>query len=228
MFIEHLRHNKYYRLLFLIPSFLVSSWAIFLLIERIFAFPNQRDRAIATIFYFTTQSNLLVWIILAISFTKLIHRSWFRYLSFIALINILMTGLIFHIFLSSFLDVVELMQHVLHTIVPIIYIVYYMLFLSHKISYKSCYIGLIYPLIYLALVYLFIEPLFGEKLNAIYPNLTSAHYIYPFLDPLYYQSGVYGLIGFILGVLAPSITLLSVLMIYVISQIHKTSSSSEL
>ncbi|MFU8793553.1 MAG: hypothetical protein ACNA7K_05950 [Acholeplasmataceae bacterium] len=220
MFFYDIVHNKYFKLFMLTSAFLMSSWAIFLLVERIFAFPNQLDRAIATVFYFTTQSNLLVWVVLVQSFTKLTAKSWFKTLSFIAVIDIIITAVIFHLFLAPFLHSVELMQHVLHTFVPLIFVMFYALFLSSKMAYKKFYLSLIHPLIFLFLIYVFVEPFFGDRLNVIYPDYESARYVYPFLDPAYFSSGIYGLILFIIGVLTPFISLTAVLVIFLTGHVH--------
>lgn len=204
----------------LIPAFLVSSWAIFLLIDRIFSHQDILNRSLATLFYFTTQSNILVWVVLIFCFTRLTNRKWFRNLSFIALIDIIITSLIFNLFLASFLDHIEIMQHVLHTIVPIIYVIFYILFLSEKRSYKTFYISLFHPLVFLFSVYLFIEPFFGNSLNVIYPDHDSGRFIYPFLDPNNYASGIFGLTLFIVGVLTPFIALTSLVMIYITARYH--------
>ena len=221
MFLLNFRDKQSYKLSLLIPAFLVSSWAIFLLVYRIFEFPNQQDRALATLFYFTTQSNILIWFVLLLGFTKFAHHKWVQYLAFIALIDILITGIVFHVFLASFLDQIELMQHVLHTVVPITYLLFYTLTIKQKLPIRKFYIALIHPLIFLISVYLFIEPIFGDILNVIYPDLESARYVYPFLDPVYYELKILGLIGFISLVLTPFICLISIASISFIQVYHK-------
>ena len=63
-------------------------------------------------------------------------------------------------------------------------------------------------------MYTIIEPLFGNYIESIVTDFVSARYIYPFLDPRNYERETLGLISFNLGILAPLIALLSLLLSY--------------
>jgi hypothetical protein len=61
----------------------------------------------------------------------------------------------------------------------------------------------------MALVYLIIEPVFGDLMEELMTTFESARYVYPFLDPNQYERGIVGLILFNLGLLAPAMSLLA-------------------
>jgi hypothetical protein len=162
--------------------------------------------------YFTTQSNLLLIIVSSLYLFKKDKPKWLPNLAFIALINIFVTGVVFHVLLTPFMARVSFLNHMLHTVNPVIYILFYFLISPEKIIPKKFYISLIYPLIYMMFVYLLIEPIFGNLLDQLMPDFVGARYVYPFLDPRTYHSGIQGLIIFNLGILAPIIALIAYLL----------------
>lgn len=188
---------------------------------------NPFGYTLITYFYFTTQSNILVIIVASLFLfrqKKSIHQST---LSFITLVNISMTGIVFHTLLTPYMVSVGFINHVLHTINPILYFIFYFLFIKDELPMKKFWIALIYPLLYMSFVYIVIEPVFGDLMDSLMSTFPSARYVYPFLDPGSYQRGVLGLLLFNLGILAPLIVLFSFLLIYSKSRFeHKINAFS--
>jgi len=172
------------------------------------------EYTLITHFYFTTQSNILITIVAILFLFKQKKGQGFTILSFISLINITVTGIVFHILLTPYMSHVSVLNHVLHTINPLLYIMFYYLVLSDHLEIKKFWVSLIYPLIYMALVYTIIEPIFGDLMEQLMTTFESARYVYPFLDPSNYERGIAGLISFNLGVLAPLICFISFLLNY--------------
>ena len=178
----------------------------------------QSDNFLGTMFvtflYFTTQSNLLITIAVLLFIFKKNDKKFYPYFAFISLVNISITALIFHVILVPYMTQVDFIQHVLHTINPILYIIFYFVFFRQHLDVKKFWISLIYPLLFLVSVYTIIEPLFGDYIESIVTDFVSARYIYPFLDPRNYERETLGLLCFNLGILAPLIALLSLLLSY--------------
>jgi len=206
--------NQKYQFIFSIILLAFGLLGIGLEILRAIESGNFLGTLFVTFLYFTTQSNLLITIIALLFIFKKTTLKSFDALAFIALINITITGAIFHIILIPYMSQVDLIQHVLHTVNPLIYVMFYFLFLNRNIPINKFYLGLIYPLVFLVLVYTFIEPIFGNYIESIVVDFTSARYIYPFLDPRNYEHETLGLIGFNLGLLAPIITVVSYILLF--------------
>ncbi len=206
--------NQKYQFIFAIILLAFGLLGIGLEILRAIESGNFLGTLFVTFLYFTTQSNLLITIIALLFIFKKTTLKSFDALAFIALINITITGTIFHIILIPYMSQVDLIQHVLHTVNPLIYVMFYFLFLNRNIPINKFYLGLIYPLVFLVLVYTFIEPIFGNYIESIVVDFTSARYIYPFLDPRNYERETLGLIGFNLGLLAPIITVVSYILLF--------------
>ena len=96
--------------------------------------------------YFTNQSNLIVFVTVFLVFVNWHDRKWFKYLSAIALVNITMTGLIYHLLLAT--PPILFQSHLTHTITPILYVLVYFTCLEDSLKPKQFWIPLIYPLIY--------------------------------------------------------------------------------
>lgn len=167
------------------------------------------EYTLVTHFYFTTQSNILLVIVSLLYLFKKKKGNGFTSLSFITLINISVTGIVFHTLLTPFMSNVSFLNHVLHTINPLLYIIFYFMVIEEHLPVSKFWISLIYPLIYMALVYLIIEPVFGDLMEELMTTFESARYVYPFLDPSQYERGIVGLILFNLGLLAPAMILLA-------------------
>lgn len=160
-------------------------------------------------FYFTTQSNFLVFVVLLLFTLNQNKKPYFKYLAFIALFNISITALIFHTLLTGEMTNIGYMQHALHTIVPLLYILFYYLIISESFKTRHAWVALIYPLVFSINVYLWKEPLFGNYIDLLYDRLPGMRYIYPFFDPSQYPGGTLDLILFLVGLLTPLLTLLS-------------------
>ncbi len=206
-----------------IIAYLVLSWGIFgilLQFTRSFFSPEPLQSFLTNFVYFTTQSNILITII-AYSFIRgKTHSTLFSSLSFIALLNIMITGIVFHILLTPYMSRVSFLNHVLHTINPLLYVFFYFTLITNFPPIKKLWISLIYPLVYALLVYIFIEPIFGDILDRIVEVFDSARYVYPFLDPRNYDNGIVGLLIFNLGILAPIMLILSFLLLYIKQKIE--------
>ncbi|WP_334331100.1 Pr6Pr family membrane protein [Candidatus Phytoplasma prunorum] len=136
-------------------------------------------------YYFTNQSNILVLITMTLFFTSFRKNPKFSYFSFIALTSILLTCIVNHIIVDkeeiknfSFFSNTN---HYRHTIIPILYTIFYFFKNIPPISIKKFYISLIHPLVYF--YFFLIRGLF--KQNAEYP--------YSFIDPN--KKGVFNIEG---------------------------------
>ncbi|MFH1692895.1 MAG: hypothetical protein ABH890_01275 [Bacillota bacterium] len=209
-----LRNNNIFVSYFAIFVLGISALAVSLLIGRIFIDVNPIDRFLVTIFYFTTQSNILILIIMVCYILKQKDNGWFQILSLIGLIDILITSIFFHLFLASYLVGINMMQHLLHTGTPLLYLIFYFVIIEHTFRLKDAWIGLIHPIIFVISVYTWIHPIFGDTLAATLIDFQGASYVYPFMDPSTYQTGITGLLLFDLGILTPFVIVLSILVIY--------------
>ena len=135
------------------------------------------DHFVASLFvtflYFTTQSNLLLTITLLLFLLKKHDKKIVNYLAFITLVNILITAIVFHTLLVPYMTNINFMHHVLHTINPILYVIFYFIFFDYKIPINKFWISLIYPLIFMFLVYVLIEPFFGDLIEITAPSRCS-------------------------------------------------------
>jgi len=202
----------------------VLSWGllgIIQLIGRALLGETPGPSLLITSIYFTTQSNILITLVVILFLLGYSKKSWFKNIAFIGLLNIVITGVIFHVLLTPYIASVSFMNHVLHTINPLLYSIFYFVILTDYIRLKKFWISLIYPLIYLSFVYLIVEPLFGDLFDLIMPDYEGARYVYPFLDPRLYSTGVRGLLIFNLGILAPLISLFAVLLIILKLKLEK-------
>lgn len=171
---------------FSIFGFSLSLLAMILLLGRIFIDEHVFDRFLVTSFYFTTQSNVIIFVVMTAFLFKRSKTKWFRILAIIGLLDIIITGLFFHLFLTSYLSV-GFMQQLLHTIIPIFYLIFYFLFIDDIFHVKDLWILLIHPIVFVVSVYTWIHPFFGPILESIMSDLPGSSYVYPFLDPLIYH-----------------------------------------
>ncbi|WP_334330883.1 hypothetical protein [Candidatus Phytoplasma prunorum] len=117
---------------------------------------------ISLIWFFTKQSNILIFIIYLLYFFKKKKYDWYSYLVFIGLIDIMMTGMIYHFIINKRsiinffykLNLKNLLSQLEHTINPIFFLFFYFFLYKKTISYKNIWIALIHPSIY-ALFFLF-------------------------------------------------------------------------
>ncbi len=210
--VELIKNNKM-SIGFAIIVFAFGLLGIALEILRAIQSSNFMGTIFVTFLYFTTQSNLLITIAVLLFILKKADSKIYQYFAFIALINMSITAIIFHAILVPYMSQINLIQHVLHTINPLLYFIFYFVFFKQNLSTNKFWISLIYPFLFLVTVYVIIEPIFGNYLETLVSDFTSARYIYPFLDPRNYERETLGVIGFNLGILAPTIALFSFILI---------------
>lgn len=221
-----LRDRESFRLLL---TYLVLGWGllgVLLLYGDTLYDPTATRNFLTTSFYYTTQSNILITLISIFYLCKFYTKRWFKYIAFIALVNIFMTGIIFHVLLTPFMGGVSFLNHLLHTINPLLYILFYFFILTDQVEFKRVWIGLIYPFIYTLLVFVLIEPVFGNLLDQQLPDFVGARYVYPFLDPREYEQGFWGMLLFNLGIISPIIIGTTSLLIFLKSRFEKRFFSS--
>lgn len=206
-------HNKKFIFIYSLLVFLFGILGISLEIARALLDDHFGASILVTFLYFTTQSNLLLTITLLLFLLKNKHKKSLNYLAFITLVNICITAIVFHILLVPYMDKIGFIHHILHTVNPILYVIFYYLIYDKKLPLNKFWISLIYPLVFMVSVYVFIEPFLGNLIEITAPNYESARYVYPFLDPKNYERETLGLIAFNLGLLAPLITLFSYLIL---------------
>ena len=100
--------------------------------------------------YFTNQSNTIVLITVVLYWARYDNKPWFTYLASIALVNIIITASGFHFILAP--DNIDFMGHLSHTIVPILYVLWYFIAIRNVVPLKQFWINVIYPMVYLGLV----------------------------------------------------------------------------
>jgi hypothetical protein len=209
--VQHLRDSKHLSTIYTFLVLSCSVWGIVLLILRILNSTLIFNAFVSTLVFFTTQSNILVFVVTLLFFLNFGMKKWFKYLSFIGLVNIFITGLIFNTMLGPFMEHLDLIQYVLHTINPILYIILYYVFMPSKISFRCFYIGTIYPIFYIISVYLWIEPLLGNYMIHAFNDFEGSRYVYPFLDPGSYTSypkGTMAITFIVLGITSLLVTFL--------------------
>ncbi len=160
--------------------------------------------------YFTTQSNILVLILLILHFTRFRNTRLFHIFTHIALMNILMTGVIFHLFLGPYMEL-TIVQHLLHTATPLSYLFYYFFIYDRYFTVKYLETLLIYPTVYTILVYTVIEPLVGDTLELVQGDFQGSRFIYPFFDPYYYDFNWFKIILFFLVIVVFVIVVMMIL-----------------
>ena len=207
--VHDLRDRKFFIQVFPVFVLLWGILGIMLLVGRALLSDDPGLFLLMTSFYYTAQSNVFITIILILFLLGFSRKKWFKDLSFIALINIIMTGLIFHTLLKSSFTNISFLRHVLHTINPILYFIFYFILIDGYVEFKRFWISLIYPILYFLYIQLFVEPLFGNLLDRLMIEYDDARYVYPFLDPGFYSNGYVGLLVFIFAILAPLISLLA-------------------
>jgi len=146
--------------------------------------------------YFSLQSNLLV-LVTSTAFLLCFHdQKWFKYLSGITLINIIITGVVFHLLLSEYVD--GLHSHLLHTFTPILYVIFYFISITNVIKTKQFYVMLIYPLVYF-LIFLIL-------------GAVTGYAPYDFMNVS--VQGVWPVIQLTIFMMMPAIIILSAFLLY--------------
>jgi len=200
--ILNLRNNE--RKVRLTTVFLCIVTSLTVLFQIISALFIDKD-GLSRLIYFTIQSNILIAIVLLFYILKKQHHLWFNRLAFISLVNISVTGIVFHLLLAPYMSSVSFMQHMLHTINPLLYVLFYFFIISTFLPLRELFISLIYPLLYILFVFFFVSPVLGNYLETMSGPWQTSRFVYPFLNPNNYRNGITGMLIFNLGILAPSI-----------------------
>ncbi|MBU1143570.1 MAG: hypothetical protein KKH92_08010 [Firmicutes bacterium] len=220
--IHDLRSKRNFTLWFSVCVMSTGILGILLLILRALFGDTPGPSLFITFLYFTSQSNILVTLIVLLFLLGYSSKKWFKYIAFIGLLNIVITGVIFHILITPYMSNVTFTNHILHTVNPLLYLIFYYVIVTDFVELKKFWISLIYPLVYLSSVYIIIEPMFGNMLDRLLPDFAGARYVYPFLDPRLYDNQIYGLLLFNLGILAPLICILAFLLILLKTKIERS------
>jgi len=202
--------KRYYTLF----VFLWGALGISLLILRALMDVSPLPSLLSTFFYFTVQSNILITVVTFLYLKDYNQTKMFDALCYISAVNIFITSIVFHTLLIPYMSGVSFLNHITHTINPILYLGLFFLIMTPKIKLNTFWISLIYPLIYMGLIYLFIEPIFGNMLDLLMPNFIGARFVYPFLDPRTYPQGDPGLLIFNLLILAPLIAFSAFILLF--------------
>lgn len=194
---KNMKIYKYKKLFILIGLMLSASTVI-----NTFAY-----QGIGAYKYFTNQSNLLVLIVFVLIYFNYDKLKQFKIISFITLISMSITGVVFHLLLpdsvgssdgiiSSLFDLNNWHNLLTHTINPIYYVLFYFIFIIDDLKIKDFWLGMIHPIIYFTII-LVLSPL-------------TKFYPYPFLDVS--QNGLVGVLKTTLLIMLPVITIFIVLI----------------
>ncbi len=174
------------------PYFIYSFKFVLLLFTFAFSmygtFYSYVEFGLGNIHYFTNQSNLIVFLATFFMMFGWDKSIWFKKIALIALLDIILTGLVYNILLKDlvvdFTETQFFIMLVTHTIVPLLYTVLYLVFVLDKPSYKDLYILMIHPGLYF--------------ISAQVIGLFTHYYPYPFLNP---NQGILMLLVLNLGIL---------------------------
>ncbi len=123
--------------------------------------------------YFTNQSNLLVFIVTFLMVFGFDQSKWFPKLALIALLDIVLTGIVYNLLLRElvvgFSEVQLFIMLVTHTIVPILYVILYFIFVLDRPKIQSIYWMMLHPFLYFMIFQI--------------TGLFTQYYPYPFMDP---------------------------------------------
>lgn len=130
---------------------------LLLIYALVVAISSISYEALNGFYYFTNQSNLLIIIVLVMYLLKKENSKTFKYLSFVTLVSITMTALIYHLLLTPVIDPTEpllfrtgIQSLMSHTINPVLYIMFYFFINKTTVKLGEVYLGLIHPLLYFA------------------------------------------------------------------------------
>ncbi|WIA07806.1 MAG: hypothetical protein BGWL_c3210 [Candidatus Phytoplasma cynodontis] len=169
---------------------------------------------------FSKQSVILVFIITTLKlFNKFTNKKWFFYLSFIALVDISLSSIVYNVFIDKFdslkkfyLDYQYLtINFVEHIYVPVYYLIFFLFSNIKNIPLKKHYISLIHPFFYFLIFviigiydknftqypYSFINPHIGKCLLRFIYNKDPKGWFGVFINFLLISLIIY-LISFIL------------------------------
>lgn len=115
-------------------------------------FYSYVEFGLGNIHYFTNQSNLLVFIVSFLMVFGWDKSNWFKRIALIALLDIILTGLVYNILLRDlvvgFSETKLFIMLVTHTVVPILYTLLYLVYVLDKPVFKDIYVMLAHPFLY--------------------------------------------------------------------------------
>jgi hypothetical protein len=154
--------------------------------------------------YFTNQTNTLVVIVSVLFWSRFEDKVWFKYFAQIVLVNIVITATGFHFILAP--ETIDFYGHLSHTIVPIVYVIFYFTAVRAHLKLSKFWVLIIYPMLYLGLALLFGTWPLGQ-------------YPYGFIDVD--ANGLENVLRFTLLFMLPGYTFLALLLSLVKIQLEK-------
>lgn len=127
---------------------IIFAFALYSVVKMFFE-PSFMD-VIANFKYFTNISNLLIMVVLGLYLFDFQEKNWFKYIALIALVNILMTGIIYHLLVNgiSQFGQVTFDSHIKHTVNPVLYPIFFYLLVSPSVKLSKFWVTMIFPLAY--------------------------------------------------------------------------------
>lgn len=196
-----LRNNKTWYLIVLFVLSVLSSYSVVgIFTSGNFAIDFSK---------FTNLSMIFVLLVVLFLTFDLGETKFFKYLTVITLVNILMTGLIYHFIVNGISNFGSdsINSHIKHTVLPIVYPIFYFVFLKDVIKLKEFWVALVFPLIY----FLFFI-VFGGLLN---------YYPYNFMDPTAGSNTLSSVLIFCILVLLPIIAVFTLLLVHLKQLLEK-------
>ncbi|WIA07866.1 MAG: putative secreted protein [Candidatus Phytoplasma cynodontis] len=179
-----------------------------------------------TFYFFTSQSNFLVIIVLLLNFTPFQKNKYYPLVAFIALIDILLTGIVWNLIASPRNELLEIRQDFFtislfrHLYIPVLYVFFFfspaLVPLHPFFTLKQASLAVIHPLFYLfyslILAYGSQEKLYAYPYNFMNPNTKCnlSSLFLRFLPLDYYQQRQ----GF-LGVFINNVVLFLCLILFI-------------
>lgn len=159
------------------PYFIYSFKFILLMLAFGFSmygtFYSYVEFGLNNIRYFTNQSNLLVFIVTFLMVFGWDKSKWFPKIALIALLDIVLTGIVYNLLLRElvvgFSEVQLFLMLVTHTIVPILYVILYFIFVLDRPQIQSIYWLLLHPGLYFMVFQI--------------TGIFTQYYPYPFMNP---------------------------------------------
>lgn len=146
---------------------------------------------------FTNISNIIVFVVVGLYLLNIHQKKWYKYLAVIGLVAILMTGIIYHALLAE--PGMSFQNHVVHTINPVLFAVFYYLLIQEGIKLRHVWVSLILPTLYFGIIL------------AVGP--WTNWYPYNFMNPTYGNQSLGSVLIFCLGIMLPVIVLFTVLLV---------------
>jgi hypothetical protein len=154
---------------------------------------------------FTNISNMIVFVVVGLYLLNIHQKKWYKYLAVIGLVAILMTGIIYHALLAE--PGMSFQNHVVHTINPALFAVFYYLLIQEGIKLRHVWVSLILPTLYFGIIL------------AVGP--WTNWYPYNFMNPTYGDQSLGSVLIFCLGIMLPVIVLFTVLLVLLKNFIEK-------